>query len=192
MATWWWTILYNIVRLASILLWASGRQCKWFSMSVILDVLLYFPVTQRAALLCTISTQWAWVLVWGFHTQLEYSTIGLTSDIYALVFSSSRLMLRFRLTKPSLLLAFAIVLSMCSSHVKSWDRFMPRYLTCLTSSRVCWWSWYLKIIGLVFLENLMTLHFCGCMEFHRPVMFPFFKLTEIVLEVLSICITSNR
>ena len=86
-------------------------------MSSALAVLLWSWRTKRAALLWTISIL-GMSFVWGSQTVLAHSRRGLTSELYSSLVSMAPVF-RFRRRKARVMLAFAMVLLVCSSDLVS-------------------------------------------------------------------------
>ena len=69
-------------------------------------------VTNLAAWHCIIPILFMSPAVYGSHTELAYSSLGMTNDLYACSFTFDELMLRFLLRKFSVLLALLHMLFM--------------------------------------------------------------------------------
>ena len=77
------SIVYIIISLAFVLLFANGLHLSLWSMLLTLDRFLWLLTTYLAVLLCTASILFISVFVWGFQTILAYSSNGRTSVWYA-------------------------------------------------------------------------------------------------------------
>ena len=89
-------VLYNMVRWATRRRSCNDLQWRSFRRAVTLVFHLFWPVTKLAALRCTASKRWMWLVWKGSQTQLAYSSDGRTSVLYAssLVFSEHSYKLR--------------------------------------------------------------------------------------------------
>ena len=73
--------------------------------------------------------------VFGDHTALAYSNLGLTRVQYNnRLVAGSVMSLQILLIKPSVLLAFAALISMCFDHDKSLETVTPKSVTWVTCS----------------------------------------------------------
>ena len=75
-------VLYNMVRRATRQRSCNELQWRSFRRAVTLVCHLYWPVTNLAALRCTASRRWMWLVWKGSQTQLAYSSDGQTSVLY--------------------------------------------------------------------------------------------------------------
>ena len=100
--------LYSRVNLAFFLLSSSVGHFSCWSMVSTDEVMLCLFVTYLADLLCIISSLCIHVSFcrWGSHTELAYSTVGLTYAVYAFSLMSLFTMFKFLLTNPIVLFAF--------------------------------------------------------------------------------------
>ena len=74
----------------------------------------------------------------GSHTELAYSIVGLTMDVYAADFTGLvQSLVASNKSCPNALLPLPIVLSMCLSQVRFLEMVTPRYLLASTVSNVC-------------------------------------------------------
>ena len=101
------------------ILWSMSSllRCRvfHFSVSSMVSILDLFPCllqTYLAPLRCTISRVCMSFCVYGSHTVDAYSTIGLTSELYAFCFVVVDPMFRFLRRNPSVLLALLHMLLM--------------------------------------------------------------------------------
>ena len=90
-----------------------------------------------------------------------YSTVGLTSDLYAVSFILLLFMFKFRFRNPIVLLALLQMFLMWSFHFRSALIVHPRYLADFTASSVCPCSWYSHTIGFLLRVIVSTLHLSG-------------------------------
>ena len=115
MATFSCVILYIIHRRESFRLSSRLRQFRCCSMSLTLDVFPCLFVTNLAALRWTISILFMSFLIYGSHTVLAYSKVGLTSCSLTDV----EPILRFLRKKIRVLFALVHMLLTWDSHFRS-------------------------------------------------------------------------
>ena len=108
------------------------------SMSLTQDVLQYLCRVHRAAFRWIISKHLMSTTLLGLHTELAYSSIGLTNAFYARSFTKDAPIFRVFLSKLRVLLALLVML-MWVSQVASEASVMPRYRVLFTALRV--WPW---------------------------------------------------
>ena len=101
----------------------------------------YLLVTYLAERRWTISIFLLPWSVYGFHTEAQYSMFGRTRVKYAEALVSLLLTLRFLCRKPIILLPFFTILSMCLFQERLEEISTPRYLDCVSASRV----WFLVV-----------------------------------------------
>ena len=90
--------------------------------------------TNLAALFCTFSRLPIFFRFVGSYTELAYSIVGLTMDVYAADFTDLVQSFKLRRINPNVLLPLPIVLSMCLSQVMLLEMVTPRrllYLMCV-------------------------------------------------------------
>ena len=75
-------------------------------------------------------------LSYGSYTTAPYSSVDLTSEIYASLLQSSEQYFKFRLKNPSVEFAFLVILVICVFHCKSSDIVSPKYGFESTCSRI--------------------------------------------------------
>ena len=103
--------------------------------------------------------------LWGFHTTLEYSSIGLTYTVYALRSVHRLLELKDLSMCWQILKAFNLILFTCSTHVRFADIMMPRSLTevlhrtCVLSMKNWWLVVDLQIVRCSHLSGAS----CSCL-----------------------------
>ena len=97
--------LYRRVNLAFFLLSSCVGHCSFWSIVSTDEVLWYLFVTYLADL-CIISSLCMSFCRRGSHTELAYSTVGLTNDVYAFSLMSLFTMFKFFLRNPMVLFAF--------------------------------------------------------------------------------------
>ena len=102
------SILYSITSLASFLS-ASGLHFSLCMMLLTLHLFLWLFATYLAALLCTTSTLFISVCVYGFQTVLTYSTSGRARVKYACSFILIDGIFRFLCRKPRVLFALLVI-----------------------------------------------------------------------------------
>jgi hypothetical protein len=109
------SILYSITSLASFLLCASGLHFSLCMMLLTLhvDLFLWLFATYLAALLCTASTLFISVCVYGSQTVLAYSTSGRARVKYVCSFILIDGIFRFLRRKPRVLFALLVIEFMC-------------------------------------------------------------------------------
>ena len=166
-----------MLSLASFLL-----RCRvfHFSVSSMVSTLDLFPCllqTYLAPLLWTISRVCMSFCVYGSHTVDAYSTIGLTSELYAFCFVIVVPMFRFLRRNPSVLLALSHMLLMWFVQRRSDVMRQPRYFALFTDFRVWPCSLYSNLMGLAFLL-MVTLIW---MKFHFPFSLPYSEFVEVRL-----------
>ena len=113
------TSLYIIVNFAIFLRSSSDFQLRSSIMELTDDVLWWRLVTYLALfvvpfLACALLFWW-----YGSQTELAYSTVGLTSDLYAVSFILLLFMFKFHFRNPIVLLALLQMFLMCSFHFRS-------------------------------------------------------------------------
>ena len=91
------------------------------------EVLWYRLVAYRAALLWTISNRWMSFFWYGYHTELAYSRVGLTRDMYAFSLIDLLEIFMFLLRKLMLLLALEQMVLICLPHLRSDEMVHSRY-----------------------------------------------------------------
>jgi hypothetical protein len=74
-------ILYIIISLASFLLVCRLFDFRSSNIVLTFDLFLWLPVTYRAVPLCTFSILSIWFWCYGSHTEVAYSSCGLTRDL---------------------------------------------------------------------------------------------------------------
>ena len=57
---------------------------------------------------------------------------------------------------------------MCAAHDKSWETVTPWYFADVTDSNILQWSLYSKMVGFLFLVNLITSHLSGLNDSFSP------------------------
>ena len=113
------TSLYIIVNFAIFVRSSSDFQLKSSIMELTDDVLWWRLVTYLTALRCTISSLCLLFWWYGSQTELTYSTVGLTSDLYTVSFILLLFMFKFRFRNPIVLLALLQMFLMWSFHFRS-------------------------------------------------------------------------
>jgi hypothetical protein len=166
------SILYSITSLASFLLSASGLHFSLCMMLLTLDLFLWLVATYLAALLCTASTLFISVCVYGSQTVLAYSTSGRARVKYACSFILIDGIFRFLRRKPRVSFALLVIEFMCWSHCNLFVNVRPKYLADITDYSVCPWCWYLASIVFFLLVTRTFIR----VEFHAPFIFPLSQL----------------
>ena len=136
-----WYVLYSMCNRASRLLCCSDFHLSVSSMESTLDLLPCRLQTYLAPLRWTISRVWISFCVQGYHTVEAYSTIGLTSELYAFCFTVVDPMLRLRRRNPSVLFALPHIELMCLVQRRSDEIRQPRYLALSTDTTVAIFDW---------------------------------------------------
>jgi hypothetical protein len=122
-------------------------------------------VVNRAARLCTFFSWLICPVLYGSHIDAAYSKVGRTIASWALAHADVLHPLRFRLRKPSVLFALAVMLLIWSSHLGFWLMVTPNYGTEseILSRRTyqfagIWqfykYRWLMRISEIFLLENL--------------------------------------
>ena len=135
-----------------------------FSLSRMVSTLDLFPCLLQmylAPMHGTISRVCMSFCVYGSHTVDAYSTIGLTSELYAFCFVVVDPMFRFLCRNPSVLLALPNMLLIWFVQQRSDVMRQPRYFALFTDFRVWPCSLYSNLMGLAFLLMVSTLHLSG-------------------------------
>jgi hypothetical protein len=137
-------------------------------MLLTLDLFLWLVATYLAALLCTASTLFISVCVYGSQTVLAYSTSGRARVKYACSFILIDGIFRFLRRKPRVSFALLVIEFMCWSHCNLFVNVRPKYLADVTDYSVCPWCWYLASIVFFLLVTRAFIR----VEFHAPFIFP--------------------
>ena len=154
-----------MLSLASFLL-----RCRVFHFSVCLHWIYSHVCYKHIWLLCwTISRICMSFCVYGSHTVDAYSTIGLTSELYAFCFVVVDPKFRFLRRNPSVLLALPHMLLMWLVQRRSDVMRRPRYFALFTDFRVWPCSLYSNLMGLAFLLMVSTLHLSGWNSIFSPI-----------------------
>ena len=111
--------LYRRVNLAFFLLSSRVGHCSFWSIVSTDEVLWYLFVTYLADLLCIISSLFMSLYRWGSHTELAYSTVGLTNAVYAFSLMSLFTMYKFLLRNLMVLFAFWQMFCIWALHFRS-------------------------------------------------------------------------
>jgi hypothetical protein len=79
------------------------------------------------------------MLLWVVRSQTveAYSITGRTKAVYPAVFTDLEQFFKFRLTNPSVLFPFAVMLSICLFQDKLFEIVTPKYLALSTCSSTC-------------------------------------------------------
>ena len=140
------------------------------SMSPTLLLFLHRQQVHRAALLCTLSTCWIWVLTWGCQMGDAYWSWGQTNVLYATSFVCLGAKAKFRLRNPKVLVAFDDISEICWPQSRSSVMVIPRYLVDWTCSNICWCNEYSLFVRKVSWHPHWVTY--GHTELHLPVGFP--------------------
>ena len=154
---------------------SNDSHCSLRSISVTELVLWYLRETKRAARRWTISTLCVYFLMrYGSHTGEQYSSMGLTSPLYAVSFTWVRLIGRFLRRKANCLLALWHVLFMWFAQVRLGRKFNAEVGSTIDTLQ------YL-VVERILVKHLFLLPgdsnratFSG-IERHAPLSLPFFK-----------------
>jgi fumarate reductase subunit C len=73
----------------------------------------------------------------GSQTVEAYSITGHTKAVYSAVYTDPEQFFKFRLTNPSVLFPFVVMLSICLFHDKLFEIVTPKYLALSTCSSTC-------------------------------------------------------
>ena len=106
----------------------SDGRCSFWSIVSTDEVLWCLFVTYLADLLYIISSLFMSFCRWGSHTELTYSTVGLTYAVYAFSLMSLFTMFNFLLRNPIVLFAFWQMFCIWTLHFRSDVMVTPRYL----------------------------------------------------------------
>ena len=99
---------------------SSNMSPTWLNLHHLLQ-------THLAAVHCTFSIRWMLCCLWGFQIWEVYSTWGLTMDLYIMILVCCGAKHRFRLRKPSVLVALPDTLSTCFDKSSLLLIVTPRY-----------------------------------------------------------------
>ena len=144
----------------------SHSSCRIMSVG---ELMLWYRLnTNRAARRWTFSMLLVYFIIeYGSHTGEQYSSMGLTSPLYAVSLTCVVLILRFLWRNASCLFALSQVLLMWAAQVRSPESSTPRYVAFSTLSNI----WLCRVYGysifLCFLVMAMVLHLAALKDIHH-------------------------